>query len=38
VARGGDFGDARRRAYLALDRIRLAGSHFRTDIAERVVE
>ena len=38
VARGGDFGDARRRAYLALDRIHLEGSHFRSDIAQRVVE
>ncbi len=38
VARAGDFGDARRRAYLALDRIQLEGSHFRTDIAERVAE
>lgn len=38
IARGGDFGDARRRAYLALDRINLEGSHFRRDIAERVAE
>ncbi len=38
IARGGDFGDARRRAYLALDRITLEGSHFRTDIAARVAE
>ncbi|MDP4586141.1 MAG: phosphoribosylamine--glycine ligase [Microbacteriaceae bacterium] len=38
VARGGDFGDARRRAYLALTRIQLDGAHFRTDIAQRVAE
>lgn len=38
IARGGDFGDARRRAYLALDRITLEGSHFRTDIALKVAE
>ena len=36
IARGADFVDARRRVYLALDRITLEGSHFRTDIAERV--
>ncbi len=38
IARGADFTDARRRAYMALDRITLDGSHFRTDIAERVAE
>ncbi len=38
VARGADFTDARRRVYMALDRITLDGSHFRTDIAERVAE
>jgi phosphoribosylamine--glycine ligase len=36
VARGGDFAQARERAYLALDRISLDGAHFRTDIALRV--
>jgi phosphoribosylamine--glycine ligase len=36
IARGGDFLDARRRVYMALDRISLEGSHFRSDIAERV--
>jgi phosphoribosylamine--glycine ligase len=36
IARGGDFVDARRRVYMALDRIALEGSHFRSDIAERV--
>ncbi len=38
IARGGGFGDARRRAYMALDRITLEGSHFRTDIAAKVAE
>ncbi len=38
IARGADFTDARRRVYMALDRITLDGSHFRTDIAERVAE
>ena len=38
IARGADFTDARRRVYMALDRITLDGSHFRTDIAERVPE
>jgi phosphoribosylamine--glycine ligase len=38
IARGADFVDARRRVYMALDRITLEGSHFRTDIAERVAQ
>jgi phosphoribosylamine--glycine ligase len=38
IARGADFTDARRRVYMALDRITLDGSHFRTDIAKRVAE
>lgn len=38
IARGADFTDARRRVYMALDRITLDGSHFRTDIAERAAE
>lgn len=38
IARGGDFRDARRRAYLALDRISLEGSQFRRDIADQVAE
>jgi phosphoribosylamine--glycine ligase len=38
IARGADFTDARRRVYMALDRISLDGSHFRADIAERVAE
>ena len=38
IARAGDFVDARRRAYLALDRIHLDGSHYRTDIAERAAQ
>ena len=38
IARGADFVDARRRVYTALDRITLEGSHFRTDIAERVAQ
>ncbi len=36
VALGGDFAEARRKAYAALDRIRLQGGHYRRDIAERV--
>ncbi len=36
VAVGGDFGEARARAYDAVARIDLAGSHHRTDIAARV--
>lgn len=36
VAVGGDFGEARSRAYDALSRITLEGSHHRTDIAARV--
>ena len=36
VALGDTFADAREKAYSALDQIHLAGSHFRTDIAERV--
>ena len=38
IARGADFVDARRRVYMALNRITLEGSHFRTDIAERVAQ
>jgi phosphoribosylamine--glycine ligase len=38
IARGADFTDARKRVYMALDRITLDGSHFRTDIAERAAE
>jgi len=34
VARGTDLADARRRAYTAIDRIVLPGSHHRTDIAD----
>nr|WP_206442599.1 phosphoribosylamine--glycine ligase [Streptomyces boncukensis] len=33
TATGGDVATARKRAYTAVDRIRLAGSHHRTDIA-----
>jgi len=36
VALGDTFADARATAYAALDRISLEGSHYRTDIAERV--
>jgi len=36
VATGSDFVEARARAYRALDLIHLEGSHYRTDIAERV--
>lgn len=36
VARGGDFGQARERAYEALGRISLDGAHYRSDIALRV--
>ncbi len=36
VATGTDFAEARRRVYEALNRIELAGGHYRTDIAERV--
>ncbi|MGO1292603.1 MAG: phosphoribosylglycinamide synthetase C domain-containing protein, partial [Cellulosimicrobium funkei] len=35
VARGADLAEARRRAYAAVDRIVLPGSHHRTDIAAR---
>ncbi|MDJ1113943.1 phosphoribosylamine--glycine ligase [Microbacterium dauci] len=38
VATGADFAGARARAYDALGRITLEGSHFRTDIAARVAE
>lgn len=38
VATGSDFAEARSRAYEALALIALEGSHFRTDIASRVVE
>ena len=38
VALGADFAEARRRAYAALEAIRLEGGHFRTDIALRVAE
>jgi phosphoribosylamine--glycine ligase len=38
VATGSDFAEARSRAYLALDAIRLQGGHYRTDIALRVSE
>lgn len=37
VARAADFAEARARAYRAIDAITLEGSHFRTDIAARVV-
>lgn len=37
VAVGADFGQARSRAYEALTHIALDGSHYRTDIAARVV-
>jgi phosphoribosylamine--glycine ligase len=36
VALGRDFAEARKRAYTALEHIRLEGGHYRTDIAERV--
>jgi len=36
VARAADFTEARARAYRALDKITLEGSHYRTDIAARV--
>jgi len=36
VAVGGDFAEARARAYRALSSVRLAGSQFRSDIAARV--
>ncbi len=36
VAVAPDFGTARARAYDAIGRIRLEGSHHRTDIAARV--
>ena len=38
VATAPDFATARARIYRALDTIKLEGSHFRTDIAERVAE
>ena len=38
VAVGSDFTDARARAYEALSRITLEGSHYRTDIALRVAK
>ncbi|QNE48107.1 phosphoribosylamine--glycine ligase [Glaciihabitans sp. INWT7] len=38
VATGGDFGEARSRAYLALEAIDLEGGQYRTDIAQRVAE
>lgn len=38
IARGSDFVQARGRAYDALDRISLDGSHYRSDIAERVAQ
>ncbi|MCU1544010.1 MAG: purD [Microbacteriaceae bacterium] len=38
VATGRDFATARDRAYRALGHIGLEGSHYRTDIAERVAE
>lgn len=38
VAVGDDLADARRRAYDALERIRLDGGQFRTDIAARVAD
>jgi phosphoribosylamine--glycine ligase (EC 6.3.4.13) len=36
VARAGDFRAARTAVYEAIGRIRLDGSHYRHDIAERV--
>ncbi|MDR6866491.1 phosphoribosylamine--glycine ligase [Microbacterium resistens] len=38
VATGSDFADARARAYEAIGRISLDGSHYRRDIAARVAE
>jgi phosphoribosylamine--glycine ligase len=38
VARGTTFAEARERAYEAIGRIELEGSHFRTDIAARVAD
>ncbi|MCU1513636.1 MAG: phosphoribosylamine--glycine ligase [Microbacteriaceae bacterium] len=38
VATGGDFAEARARAYAALESIRLEGGQYRTDIAARVSE
>jgi phosphoribosylamine--glycine ligase len=38
VALGKDFKHARKHAYEAVAHIKLDGSHFRTDIAERVAE
>jgi phosphoribosylamine--glycine ligase len=37
VALGETFEAARAKAYAALEQIHLEGSHYRTDIAERVV-
>lgn len=36
VARGGDFAQARARAYAGIDRLDLEGAQYRSDIAERV--
>ncbi|HLP22649.1 MAG TPA: phosphoribosylamine--glycine ligase [Microbacteriaceae bacterium] len=38
VALGSDLGHARERAYAALEHIRLEGSHYRRDIAQRAAE
>jgi phosphoribosylamine--glycine ligase len=38
IAVGGDFAEARRRAYEALGHLRLDGGQFRTDIAARVAD
>ncbi|NJQ08655.1 phosphoribosylamine--glycine ligase [Streptomyces lonarensis] len=38
TATGGDLAEARRRAYRSVERVRLAGSHYRTDIAAKAAE
>lgn len=38
TATGGDLAEARQRAYRSVERIRLAGSHYRTDIAAKAAE
>ncbi|MFX4292481.1 phosphoribosylamine--glycine ligase [Streptomyces bohaiensis] len=38
TATGADLGEARQRAYRSVERIRLAGSHYRTDIAAKAAE
>jgi phosphoribosylamine--glycine ligase len=38
VATGKNFKKARKRAYMALSKIKLDGSHFRSDIAAKVAQ